>query len=899
MALGEASVRILPDLSDFEKKLKSSVTSGMQSVQRVTDQATEGISDSFREAARESERALDGISRDDAFPDIERRAEKTGESIEGSFREAARQSERALGGVSRGLGRLGAGLGAALAGIGLGNFLKDATLEAQAANSALANTAQLIESTGGAAGVTQQQISDLSDAMRFSIGIDDTAVIEASNVLLTFKEVSGPIFDETIMRAADLSAVFGSDLQGATMQLGKALNDPIKGLSALSRSGVSFSAEQKETIKTMVAVGDTAGAQRLILDELAVQFGGTAEASADSTARLAANFGELREAIGAGLIGALDEVTPGLLGLADSLMGPMEQIGEAVGQFAGPLLEAFGPAVQSLVTNFATVLVDIGAIFSALAPLIAPIVEIVGVLATAISGQLRSVFEALAPTIETIGKFLGQFAGLLGDTLMAAIDALAPALISIGEVLNGALVEILPVIMDLFRTIAPLIADVAGVIGTLWAGALKVVVPILAKLITALVSSLAPILPPLVEAFTQVADIVGGALLNVFAQILPPIAELITQLVAGLAPVMPDLIDAFVQMVIAMEPLIPALLEIVVALLPPLSELLLALVPIVAEVATFMGTFWANNIAFLAEKLEVVIGWVGQLARWLGRLISVIAENVQPTFAALVSFFNESVVPAFNRIVGFIRNQVIPMFVSIASTVASVATRIGERIAEIVGFVVGLPGRISDTISTLWDGLRTGITEAKNWVGEKIDDIVRFVTRLPGRVGKAITGMGTAGLDIGKAFIDGLKDGMTAAVGFAGDVASAVVDVVKSAWNTLAAEINNFLPNSVGVGPFALDLPDNPIPTFTAEGGVFSSAQTRTIAEAGREAVIPISRPQRAMEIMEISGLADMVRSSRGGPIMNIERATFQNATDADLVAQRLNTAFRARTFAA
>jgi hypothetical protein len=99
----------------------------------------------------------------------------------------------------------------------------------------LAKTRALIEATGGVAGVTEGQITSLASSMQFSIGIDDDDVIAASNVLLTFKHVSSDIFDETIGLAADLSSVLGTDLQGATMQLGKALENPIKGMSALTR----------------------------------------------------------------------------------------------------------------------------------------------------------------------------------------------------------------------------------------------------------------------------------------------------------------------------------------------------------------------------------------------------------------------------------------------------------------------------------------------------------------------------------------------------------------------------------------------------------------------------------------------------------------------------------------
>jgi hypothetical protein len=79
----------------------------------------------------------------------------------------------------------------------------------------------------------------------------------------------------------------GTDLKGSAVQLGKALNDPIAGVGALSRVGVTFTETQKDMIKTMVEAGNVAGAQTLILDELGKEFGGSAKALADPVTQLA------------------------------------------------------------------------------------------------------------------------------------------------------------------------------------------------------------------------------------------------------------------------------------------------------------------------------------------------------------------------------------------------------------------------------------------------------------------------------------------------------------------------------------------------------------------------------------------------------------------------------------
>jgi hypothetical protein len=100
--------------------------------------------------------------------------------------------------------------------------------------------------------------------------------------LATFRSVSGQTFTDTIRLAQDMAAVFGTDITSAALQLGKALEDPERGLSALTRSGISFTPTQKEMIKNFVEMGNSAEAQRLILERVAQQVGGAGGAEADS-----------------------------------------------------------------------------------------------------------------------------------------------------------------------------------------------------------------------------------------------------------------------------------------------------------------------------------------------------------------------------------------------------------------------------------------------------------------------------------------------------------------------------------------------------------------------------------------------------------------------------------------
>lgn len=119
-------------------------------------------------------------------------------------------------------------------------------------------TEQVIKTTGSAANVTAQHVDTLSNSLRRKAGVDDDVVHIGANMLLTFTNVrnevgkGNAIFDQATTTALDMSVALGQDVKNSALQLGKALNDPIKGVGALSRVGVTFTEDQKEQIKTLV-----------------------------------------------------------------------------------------------------------------------------------------------------------------------------------------------------------------------------------------------------------------------------------------------------------------------------------------------------------------------------------------------------------------------------------------------------------------------------------------------------------------------------------------------------------------------------------------------------------------------------------------------------------------------
>jgi len=185
----------------------------------------------------------------------------------------------------RKFGKMAAIVGGAAALGGLVATLKIGIDEFMGAQKVMAQTGAVLKSTGGAAKVTSKQITTMSESLMKLSGIDDEAIQSGQNLLLTFTKIrnetgaGNKIFDQATLAMTNLSVAMGKDMSSSAILVGKALNDPIKGVGALSKAGVQFTASQKDTIKSLVESGDVMGAQKMILKELETQFGGSAKAA--------------------------------------------------------------------------------------------------------------------------------------------------------------------------------------------------------------------------------------------------------------------------------------------------------------------------------------------------------------------------------------------------------------------------------------------------------------------------------------------------------------------------------------------------------------------------------------------------------------------------------------------
>jgi hypothetical protein len=220
--------------------------------------------------------------------------------------------------------------------LGLGYAAKRGIDEFNQSQAVAAQLAAVLKSTGGAANVTAKHVDKLATSLSLMSGVDDEVIGAGENLLLTFRNVrneagkGNDIFDQTTKATLDLSVAMGEDLHTATIQVGKALNDPIKGLTSLSRIGVTFTDKQKALITSLVDSGHAMKAQKIILGELTAEFGGSAKAAGETMA------GQMNK-----LKNAFDEA-------AGSIIQKLLPYAVHLAQFAFPLVVG---AIQAVATG--------------------------------------------------------------------------------------------------------------------------------------------------------------------------------------------------------------------------------------------------------------------------------------------------------------------------------------------------------------------------------------------------------------------------------------------------------------------------------------------------------------------------------------------------------------------
>jgi hypothetical protein len=189
--------------------------------------------------------------------------------------------------------------------IGLGMGINGMVAAADVAEKNMAQLNAVLKSTGGVAGVTKQQALDLATSLGNVTTFGKQTTLSVENLLLTFTKIGSKIMPEVTEAALNMATTFHEDASSAAIQLGKAMNDPVAGVTALRRVGVMLTAQQQEQVKAMVKVGDVAGAQKVILAELATETGGSARAAGETFSGQMAILGNAITGTGGAMVNSI------------------------------------------------------------------------------------------------------------------------------------------------------------------------------------------------------------------------------------------------------------------------------------------------------------------------------------------------------------------------------------------------------------------------------------------------------------------------------------------------------------------------------------------------------------------------------------------------------------------
>jgi phage-related protein len=593
--------------------------------------------------------------------------------------------------------------------------------ESKDAQEGQAQLQAVLTSTGGKAGVTADMVNELAGSLQLNTKFTDDQILSAENLLLTYTNISSEVFPDTTAAVLDLAQATGNDLKGASNMLGKALNDPIAGIGALSRVGVTFTDQQKAQIEAMMQVGDVAGAQKVILGELAVEFGGAAEAAGGTFA-----------------------------GKMEILHHRFDDMKQAIGDKVLPLLEKFADVLGS-----PAVLASIEAIADGLA-------NGLGAAVATVSG----LFDAFATGMEG-GGILGGLSNLL-----YSLESVSPAFGLLGD----AVTQLAP----LFDQLAVAFSD-GGIGGafTYFSTQLASISPGFALLQAAVEAALPPIETIIVTTFgiisgflaTNGADIVAfvsqtWAQVNSIVQsLIPPIQAVVTTVfgaVAGFLTAHGAEIQAVLQMAWdTIKVVISGALDIIqTVVVPALTSIAGFISSHGAEIQTILGGVWQVLSGIVTAAMEIIQGVIKTVTAaihgdWSGAweaiktMYSGVWESIQTIVQGAIDIIKGVLSLAWDAIKGTLEsawNSITTFFTGWWTTITT-------------GFTV-LTTAISTALSTAW-------TSIKTWVSTAVSDIL------------------TTTVDIGKNLVQGIINGITSMAGAITDAITGALNDALAAGKAL------------------------------------------------------------------------------------------------------------------
>jgi phage-related protein len=615
-------------------------------------------------------------------------------------------------------------------------------------------TANVIKSTGNAANVTAEGVEALAGKLEGLTGTEAESIQEGANLLLTFKNIKNEagagndIFDQTVVAMTDMARAMGTDAKGGAIQLGKALNDPVAGISALSRVGITFTDDQKAVIASLVETGQVAEAQKIILGELNSQFGGSGQAYAQTYAGKVdllghawGTFGETlfssaMPAMG-GAVGLLTTITEVATGVIDILFN---------GNYEASFFRAIGlyeddPAIDVLFKLREGIL-DVFAAISTGNP--QALTKVLVGLITGAAEARDGILSALAEAVPSI--------------LTAVLD-MAPA------ILMAAVQSFSALITGLLNTLPPLLSTVLGMVPTI-------------------ITTLLSLVPMLLTAALSLFSSLVSAVLLVLPQLLSTLVSMLPAIAAAILGMLPQIVEAglnlFMGLVQAVITLVPVLLTTVLELLPVLITTILGMLPgiLTAGVELFLGLVMAV-VQMLPTLITTLVGILPSLVQTLVGMVPTLIGTGIELFLSLV----KAVLRVLPQLIGTILTQVIP------ALIGAVLQAVPQLLRAGIDLIAGL-------VSGLWRAAGQVGAALLDIIGGAVDGFLAFLgIHSPSRLFRGF------GQNIGQGLAGGIEDMEGGVAGAARTLSDAAVD----GFGSPSLDIDGGLIGQVGTLSATLD----------------------------------------------------------------------------------------------
>ncbi|KMN24327.1 tail protein [Pseudomonas helleri] len=332
------------------------------------------------------------------------------------------------------LGPIAAG---AVAAFSVSSIFGQFITETRNAEQEQAQLSAALRSTGESAGFNRDQLNEMADAMQRATTFSGGDINQAQTTLLAFTGIVGTQFNRALQSAADMATRTGSTVKAAAEIIGRALDVPSQGLTALSKQGFRFTDEQKKLAVALESTGDVAGAQQIILKALEESYGGAAKAARDT---FGGSLDALQNTI-SGLLtgeGSLGGATDAINALNDALSAPeakeaLNLVAKAAVVLAGVLTVRLAAAAVSTAASFVLAQVETIRYQAALARMAGVSTAAATGLAT-LSASARAASAAMTLLGGPVGVLIAAGAAL--TYFVTKTDSARQSLVDIGKPLD-------------------------------------------------------------------------------------------------------------------------------------------------------------------------------------------------------------------------------------------------------------------------------------------------------------------------------------------------------------------------------------------------------------------------------------------------------------------------------